>query len=179
MDFDWCRKPLAATRRDWSRYSSLACVDIMSAQNFLKTGAVEEGNRKGERRKNLPLIGTPPSGLLARLPVKPRFPIAVGLPTLDPWGVPVCEEVGGLSFNFFVFPLSLISPPEAAPPSTSLVDPAPPPGTFLTRFFPAYRDKVNGLPQPIGYFLVKTYRCRRWCGGGMRTRIRLRCRLLS
>lgn len=128
----------------------------------------------------MPLIGTPPSGLLARLPVKPRLPIAVGLPALDPWGVPVCEEaVGGLSFNFFVFPLSLISPPEAAPPSTSLVDPAPPPGTFLTRFFPAYKDKVNGLPPYIAYCLVKTYRCRRWCGGRKRARTRLRCRLLS
>lgn len=59
MDFDRCRKILTAARRDWSRYSSLACVDIMSAYNFLKTGAVEEGNRKGGGRTCLSSVLLP------------------------------------------------------------------------------------------------------------------------
>lgn len=81
-----------------------------------------------------PLAGCSPlaSGLLARLPLKL---LPTGLPALDPTGVPLLEfEVGGLSFNFFVFPLSLISPPEPAT-STSLPDPEPS-GRFRTRFLP-------------------------------------------
>lgn len=79
-----------------------------------------------------------PSGLLARLPEKLRFP-ATGLPARDPDGVPPREAVlGGFSFNFFFLPLSLISAPEPAPVSTSLPDPEPPRCKFRARFFPAY-----------------------------------------
>jgi hypothetical protein len=81
---------------------------------------------------NLPLRD---SGLLARLPEKLLLPKGAGLPALEPCGVTLCEATdGGLSFSFLTFPLSLISPPDPAPPSTSLADPALPANTFRTRF---------------------------------------------
>ena len=48
MDFYRCREALT-TRRDWSRYSSLACIDRMSAHDFLEAGTVrkETGREKG------------------------------------------------------------------------------------------------------------------------------------
>lgn len=81
---------------------------------------------------NIPLNG---SGLLARLPEKPLLLKGTGLPALDPCGVPLCGVIEeGLSFNFLIFPLSPTSPPDPAPPSRSLAEPAPPSCIWRTRF---------------------------------------------
>jgi hypothetical protein len=83
--------------------------------------------------ENLPLV---PSGLAARLPGK--WVPATGLAARDPWGVPLREVAdGGFSLSFLVLPLSLSSPPDPAPISTSLPDPEPPSGRFRMRFLPA------------------------------------------
>lgn len=68
--------------------------------------------------------------------------LGAGLPDRDPWGVPFCEDDNGwLSLSFLVFPPSLISPPEPAPPSTSLPEPAPPGPTFRIRFLPTWNSQ--------------------------------------
>lgn len=84
--------------------------------------------RQGDGRNNCePLKETPPSGVPARR--------GIGLPDRDPWGVPPREDASGaLSLSFLDFPPSLISPPEAAPPSMSLPEPTPPGPRFRLRF---------------------------------------------
>ena len=82
---------------------------------------------------NLPLA---PSGLAARLPGNWGPP--TGLVARDPWGLPLREVAeGGFSLSFLVLPLSLSSPPDPTPISTSLPDPEPPSGALRMRFLPA------------------------------------------
>lgn len=68
------------------------------------------------KRGSIPFREEPPSGVPARR--------GAGLPEREPIGVPPLDR---LSFSFFVLPASLRSAPEAAPASTSLPDPGPPP----------------------------------------------------
>lgn len=93
------------------------------------------------RKRYIPRIG--PSGLLARLP-KAEEPTA-GLVARDPCGVVPRDAPGGLSFNFLVLPLSLISPADPAPASTSLPGPGAPSAGFRIRFLPAFSNNLSAL----------------------------------